>query len=210
MRAARLCEVRMLTNRLTSVCSSDRTTPLGQVLNTYLTSPDVSLHPRAAHLLFSANRWELATSILSDLSSGITTVADRYVASGIAYSLVKDLPLDWLVQPDTALPAPDLTLFMSISASEAAKRGGYGNERYEKEEIQRKVRSAFARVEAVFNGELDVAPPRRGGKDGKSGEWITIDAGRDRDQVWKDVWAEVERVDDEIRRSGRGVGTLFE
>lgn len=185
---------------------ADRTTPLGKVLNTYLTSSDVALHPRAAHLLFSANRWELTTSIMADLAAGVTTIADRYVASGIAYSLVKELPLDWLIQPDRALPSPDLTIFLSISASEAAKRGGYGNERYEKEEIQAKVRGAFQRVQKVFAGELTVGGTTAGVS---SGEWKVIDAGRERDTVWRDVWAEVKRVDDDVQRSGRQVAKLF-
>lgn len=119
---------------------------------------------------------------------------------------MKDLPLDWLIQPDRALPSPDLTLFLSISASEAAKRGGYGNERYEKEEIQMKVRRAFERVEQVFKGQVAI-----GGisQQAASGEWKTVDAGREREQVWEDVWREVKRVDEEVMRSGRDVGSLF-
>ncbi|CAO1626016.1 unnamed protein product [Sympodiomycopsis kandeliae] len=187
----------------------DRTTPLGQVLNTYLTSSTVSLHPRAAHLLFSANRWELSKSILEDLNAGITTIADRYVASGIAYSLVKELPLDWLIQPDRSLPSPDVTIFLNISADQAAKRGGYGNERYEKEEIQAKVRSAFTRVEKIFNGEILVTQQvsKRGQK---SGEWIIVDAGREKEQVWNDVWNYAERVDQLVKTSGKEIDTLFE
>jgi dTMP kinase len=37
---------------------ADRTTPLGEIINKYLRK-EMELDDRAAHLLFSANRWEL-------------------------------------------------------------------------------------------------------------------------------------------------------
>lgn len=40
---------------------ADRTTPLGTTINQYLRK-EVELHDRAAHLLFSANRWELRSA----------------------------------------------------------------------------------------------------------------------------------------------------
>lgn len=40
------------------------------------------------------------------------------------------LEKDWLQTPDRGLPLPDLTLFLTLTAQEAARRGGYGEERY--------------------------------------------------------------------------------
>ena len=37
-----------------------------------------------------------------------------------------------LQAPDSNLPAPDATIFLSMTPEAAAKRGGYGSERYEK------------------------------------------------------------------------------
>ncbi len=37
------------------------------------------------------------------------------------------------------LPAADTVLHMSLDPKDAAARGGYGGERYEKQEFQRKV-----------------------------------------------------------------------
>jgi len=34
--------------------------------------------------------------------------------------------------PDKGLPAPDATIYLSMTPEAAAKRGGYGSERYEK------------------------------------------------------------------------------
>ena len=43
---------------------TDRTTPLGEIINKYLRK-EMELDDRAAHLLFSANRWELRCVPLS-------------------------------------------------------------------------------------------------------------------------------------------------
>ena len=42
--------------------------------------------------------------------------------------------------PDQGLPAPDLLLHFELTAGEAEQRGGYGGERYEVSEFQRKVK----------------------------------------------------------------------
>ena len=61
----------------------------------------------------------------------------RYAYSGVAFSAAKDgLSLDWCRQPDRGLPRPDVVYFLDVSPEEAAKRGGFGEERYEKAEFQ--------------------------------------------------------------------------
>lgn len=42
--------------------------------------------------------------------------------------------------PDRGLPAPDLVLYLDIPLEVAEQRGGYGQERYEKREMQQQVR----------------------------------------------------------------------
>lgn len=123
----------------------DRTTPTGLIINSYLTS-SASLPDHAIHLLFSANRWELAPTIASLLASGTTVVCDRYYYSGIVYSAAKrnpSLPLSWARGPEVGLPRPDLVLFLDLDEDEARKRGGWGGERYEQAEIQKRVRELF-------------------------------------------------------------------
>lgn len=71
-----------------------------------------------------------------------------------------------------------MTIFLSLSPEIAAQRGGYGDERYEKEGMQRKVREAFAEVEAMVLGT----------QKSKAGSWRRIDAGRTQDEVWQEVW----------------------
>lgn len=101
------------------------------------------------HLLFSANRWEVAKSIEEDILSGTTVIVDRYSYSGVVYSAAKANPtlsLEWAWQPEIGLPRPDICLFLSISPDEAAKRGGFGAERYENETMQTRVRELFRTI----------------------------------------------------------------
>ncbi|KAJ6513394.1 thymidylate kinase-domain-containing protein [Mycena sanguinolenta] len=149
----------------------DRTTAIGQMIDSYLRSQS-ELDDRAIHLLFSANRWELAASIEQLLAAGITVVCDRYAFSGVAFSAAKGLSLDWCRSPDVSLPAPDLTLFLDITPEQARSRGGYGEERYEKEEMQRKVRDVFHQISSEFTAAT----------------WVTVDAGKEREDVAEDVW----------------------
>jgi aspartyl-tRNA synthetase len=106
----------------------------------------VSLPDETIHLLFSANRWETVEKLLSELRSGTDVVCDRYVYSGIAYSAAKGLDLEWCRAPDKGLPEPDLVLYMKVSAEVARQRGGYGEERYEKEAFQRTVGEQFMKM----------------------------------------------------------------
>lgn len=81
---------------------------------------------------------------------------DRYSYSGAVYSAAKANPtlsLEWAWQPELGLPRPDICLFLSISAQEAAKRGGYGAERYENEAMQTRVRELFR---TLFEYQKDV------------------------------------------------------
>jgi dTMP kinase len=68
----------------------DRTTSTGMIINDYLTQATTNaLDDRAIHLLFSANRWESASTIAQHLRNGTTVVCDRYVYSGVAFSTSK-------------------------------------------------------------------------------------------------------------------------
>jgi dTMP kinase len=61
-------------------------------------------------------------------------------------STTPKLPFEWCRAPDIGLPAPDVVLFLDIAPEQARLRGGYGEERYEKEEMQARVRQAFKRL----------------------------------------------------------------
>ncbi|KAJ2550573.1 Thymidylate kinase [Coemansia sp. RSA 1933] len=120
----------------------DRTTAIGNMIDGYLTQKS-KLSDEAIHLLFSANRWEAMDQMRADLESGTTLVVDRYAFSGVAFSAAKRLNIEWCKAPDVGLIAPDRVFFLDIHPDDAAKRAGYGDEIYEKREMQIQVRVKF-------------------------------------------------------------------
>jgi dTMP kinase len=160
------------------------------MLDGYLRS-QAELDDRAVHLLFSANRWELAcvrhggsrapladahlcrSRIESLLAAGTLVLCDRYAFSGVAFTAAKPGAPDvaWCAAPDAGLPAPDATLFLDVSPEVQRARGGFGEERYERAGRQAAVRAAFA---ALADG------------------WATVDAGQAADAVEAAIWAIVQ------------------
>lgn len=80
------------------------------------------------------------------------------------------MSLSWCRHPDVGLPRPDLVLFLHISPEEAARRGGFGEERYEKEAVQERVRGLFEEVRAAKEGEDFVVVDAGGSVEGVSAE----------------------------------------
>lgn len=151
----------------------DRATSTGQMINNYLAG-NTQQEDHSIHLLFSANRWEAIGSVISDIESGITVIVDRYSFSGAVYSAAKDNPnlsLHWAWAPEIGLPKPDLTLFLHISPEDAARRGGFGSERYETTKMQSRVRELFGELFAKLG----------------DGTAHAIDAGRSIDEVANDI-----------------------
>lgn len=182
-RSGKLTQAEILASKLKAdlVKFPDRLTPIGQIINRYLTDKNFDLPDQSAHLLFSANRWERANQLEETLRSGKNVVMDRYIYSGIAYSLAKNGAemdsYDWLYGPDRGLPKPDLTLFLTISLEELSSRKGYGEERYEQIEFQKKVKKSFLKI-------LDHEDPAIA---------IVDVEGLSIDQVTVKLWAEVEK-----------------
>ncbi|KAG2110503.1 thymidylate kinase [Suillus discolor] len=172
-----------------------RTTAIGKMIDAYLHS-ESELDDHTIHLLFSANRWELASTITAHLEQGTTVLADRYAFSGIAFSARKGLPYEWCRAPDVGLPAPDLTLFLNISPEVAATRAGYGLERYEKEEVQKGVKQVFDKIGREMQED--------GGSEGK---WVEIDAGKTKEEVAEDLWKAVEPL---VNGAQGSIGRLWE
>lgn len=145
------------------------------------------------------------------LESGQHLIVDRYAYSGIAFTSSKvgvpHLGLDWTTAPDRGLLAPDLVIFLDITAEDAAKRGEFGQERYEKKEIQDRVREVFRklRLHASASDSSSVssagsAPAVGGVSDvdggswvgasfGANVEWSVVNAGQTREQVQAEILA---------------------
>ncbi|VBB74972.1 Putative thymidylate kinase [Podospora comata] len=187
-RSGKTTQVKLLEQRFVELGKSvkvmrfpDRTTPIGQMINSYLTS-QTTMSDHVIHLLFSANRWEAASLITSLLSHGTTVICDRYYYSGIVYSAAKHnplLPLSWARSPEVGLPRPDLVLFLDLDELEAKKRGGWGGEVYEKAEMQRRVRELFwglslGKIVGAPHSALQCAPGEGAGTKGGGEEEVAV------------------------------------
>jgi len=133
----------------------ERTTPIGAMIGEYLTKKK-EMNDHAAHLLFSANRWEFVDEMKKDLMNGTTLVIDRYAFSGVAYTSAKGYSIDWCKGPDKGLIAPDVVFYLEIPLKEASARGGYGEERYETQAFQENVRLRYDKLKdstwKIING----------------------------------------------------------
>jgi len=136
----------------------DRSSPIGKMIDSYLQS-QTEMDDHVIHLLFSANRWEKAKWIEESLQKGYTIICDRYYYSGMVYSAAKrnpNLSLEWARAPDVGLPRPDAVIFLDLEPEEAEKRGGYGDEKYEKKEMQQRVRELFLDLLHVKGDEANM------------------------------------------------------
>ncbi|XP_029684295.1 thymidylate kinase [Takifugu rubripes] len=148
----------------------DRTTTIGKMISAYLENQS-ELSDQTVHLLFSANRWELVPLIKKKLEQGTTLVVDRYAFSGVAFTSAKPgFSLHWCKQPDVGLPKPDLVLFLQLSPAEAALRGHFGMERYEKSSFQCAVQQQFKHL-----------------MEDETVNWKVIDASMNVEDVHKDI-----------------------
>ncbi|KAK8865858.1 thymidylate kinase [Kwoniella newhampshirensis] len=159
----------------------DRTTAIGKMIDAYLQSK-AEMDDHAIHLLFAANRWECAAAIRRDLDDGVTVIADRYAFSGIAFSSAKGLPFTFCLPPDTALPLPDITLYLTLPPSVASQRSAFGVERYETVAIQTAVREQFGLV-------ANEVKKRHG-----DGRWVEVSAEGSIEEVESRIWGLVDSV----------------
>jgi dTMP kinase len=95
------------------------------------------------------------------------------------------MSLSWCRKPEVGLPRPDLCLFLDIAAEEAAKRGGYGTEKYEKKEMQDRVRELFETLMEKPEGD----------------DFVRIDAGKSEEEVAAEIRVQVDRC---IERVAKG------
>ncbi|KAK1071508.1 Thymidylate kinase [Friedmanniomyces endolithicus] len=160
----------------------NRTTPIGLMINSYLAG-QTQAEDHVIHLLFSANRWESAAEIERLIAAGTTVVVDRYYYSGIVYSAAKrvdGMDLKWCRQPEVGLPRPDVCVFLDVDTEVARRRGGFGEERYENAEMQRRVRELFAELQARGRHEGD--------------DIVEVDAGMEVEEVQNRIWRVVDGV----------------
>lgn len=126
--------------------------------------------PHALALLFAADRLDhVAAEVLPRLRQGIDVVSDRYTLSSLAYQALTCGDGAWVEAINARAPAPDVTLFLEVSAATAVRRRFAASSRRElfevpafQRQVARSYRQALARLQAlgqvveVVDGELPV------------------------------------------------------
>ncbi|KAK4090580.1 hypothetical protein Purlil1_5252 [Purpureocillium lilacinum] len=170
-------------------------------------TPDPNLLVESQRLTDHARAQRPSAQISSLLASGTTILCDRFHLSGIAYSAAKrnpSLPLSWAAAPEKGLPRPDLVLFLDLDERAARARGGFGDERYEREAMQARVRDIFrgmaADADAGSSSSSLAAPePAEPTPRGRGENIVVVDAGSSvedvADEIWRRVEARVRQVD---------------
>lgn len=114
----------------------------------------------------------------------------------MVYSAAKynpTLSLDWARAPDVGLPRPDVVVFLDLELEEAEQRGGYGDEKYEKKEMQQWVRELFLGLLKSPGSESDMQ---------------VINAGESVEVVGDRILEKIEARLKELAVGSSGVGTV--
>ena len=124
----------------------DKSTLIGNVINSYLQG-NTKLSPQESHLLYSLNRHEKKNFMEDKLYNNYNIICDRYIFSGIAYSLANGLDYDFSSNTEQYLIKPDLTFYFDISITETNKRRkSLKTDIYETSNFQSKVKEAYSKI----------------------------------------------------------------
>jgi len=163
--AARLVEAG---RRVTMVSFPDYATPIGAELYRALHG-ERDYGPDVIQMLMIANRYEWKPAILRAQAEGQVVVADRYLASSVAYGEAQGLDPDWLFEAQRYLPPPALTVMIDIAPATAVARKQSNRDRFERDlAMLERVRVSYRR-QAAGPG------------------WVAIDGERAVDEVAADV-----------------------
>ena len=135
----------------------DKSTLLGNIISSYLQNK-IQLSPQESHLLFTLNRLEKNKYIQSKLKENFIIICDRYIHSGIAYSLANGLDYYYSFNTQKYLIKPDLIFYFDISISETNKRRkSLKTDIYETTNFQTKVKEAYSKIKTndwiIINAE---------------------------------------------------------
>ena len=92
----------------------DYTTPLGRQLKAYLAGK-IQFDLHSVHLLYAANKWELASELTRRIGRGGVVIVNRYSPSNLAYGVAHGLSSAWLNSLEQGLPKPDVVVVLDVS-----------------------------------------------------------------------------------------------
>jgi dTMP kinase len=161
--------------RVTTVSFPDYATPIGTELHRALHG-ERDYGPDVIQMLMIANRYEWKPAIQHAHAEGHVVIADRYLASSVAYGEAQGLDPEWLFEAQKYLPPPTLTVMIDIAPATAVSRKQSNRDRFEQDlAMLERVRVSYRRQAA------------RAG-------WAAIDGERPVDAVAADVASAVSTV----------------
>lgn len=145
-------QARLLGERLTAggrrvqiVSFPDYTTAIGKELHRALHG-ERDYGADVIQLLMIANRYEWKPNIAAALVRGEVVIADRYLASSVAYGEAQGLDPDWLYEAQRYLPVPAATVMIDIAPATAVSRKRVNRDRFEQDlEMLGRVRASYGR-----------------------------------------------------------------
>jgi dTMP kinase len=162
-------QARMLAARLReagrgvmTVSFPDYATPIGTELHRALHG-DRDYGPDVIQMLMIANRYEWKPAIVRAQAERQVVVADRYLASSVAYGEAQGLDPEWLFDAQRYLPEPTLTVMIDIAPATAAARKRSNRDRFEQDlAMLERVRVSYRRQAArpgwvAIDGERAIA-----------------------------------------------------
>jgi dTMP kinase len=167
---ARLLAERLsgLGRRVTVVSFPDYATPIGAELHRALHGGR-DYGPDVIQMLMIANRYEWKPKILAAQAEDQVVVADRYLASSVAYGEAQGLDPDWLFEAQKYLPPPALTVMIDIAPATAVSRKRTNRDRFEQDlAMLERVRVSYRRQAAAAG-------------------WVAVDGEQPKDKVAEDV-----------------------
>ena len=152
----------------------DYTTPLGKELKAYLAG-EIRLDLHSVHLLYAANKWEVASELVDRIGRGRIVIVNRYSPSNLAYGVAHGLASAWLSSLEEGLPKPDVVVVLDVTPRTSFARKVRRRDLHEGDlTYLRRVRGAYLRL------------ARRYG-------WKVVDGQHDSATVQELVWSQVYR-----------------
>ena len=159
-------------------------TPLGESLRRWVKRRQ-GLYPLTELYLFNAARAQLVEQVIRPaLEKGVTVVADRYVASTVAYqSYGRGLDLELVQRANQGAVgglSADLTVFLDVVPEVARGRKGKGaQDNFDSApvEFHQRVRQGY-----LDQSQFDESSP----------EWLVLDGSRPKNQLAEEIWAKVQ------------------
>ena len=160
-------------------------TSLGEALRRWVKRRQ-GLYPLTELYLFNAARAQLVEQVIRPaLQNGVTVLADRYVASTVAYqSYGRGLDLELVHRANQGAAgglSPDLTVFLDVSPEV-----GRGRKRERARDNFDAAPVEFYRK--VRQGYLNQADQSRE----RGPNWLVLDGSRPRAQLAEEIWAKVQ------------------